>query len=897
MNFGKSLLRSVVIVSVLAFAGAARAQSPVAISVDPDAAGAAIPPDFTGLSFEVNQLLPDATGKHYFRPDNKPLIHLFHTLGIRNLRIGGNSSDRDVRRLPEPADLDNLFQFAKAADVKVIYCLRLHNGDPQVDVQTAKYIMDRYAAQMDSFSIGQEPSAYPRMTNATRAAEGMGGEFEKYSYDDYAKDWKKFADAIIAAVPDVKFCGPSVHNNGQWAVRFMNDFGRSNHVVLVTEHLYPGGAGGKVPTPEIGRARMLATAASMTNAFPRAYQKLYDSFVPLAISNNLPVRLEEVNNYFNGGAASVSDTFAASLWGLDFMYWWAERGTAGLNFHTGDRVSAGYSLQPSKYTAFFSTTNGYLIRPLGYGIKAFELGSHGRLTPVTLSNSDNVNLSAYAVLGVDKTLWLTVINKENGDNARDAVLTIDAGPLHTNAQAVFLTAPDLGASNTVTLGGARINIDASWDGKRTRVTNGSDGGPFTLNLPASSAAVIKLPRRPNYDEAKVGTYTLPDPLVLDNGNRVTSPRDWKNQRRPEILSDYFEDIHGRSPARPSDMVFDVWDVDRHALGGRAVRKQIDIKFASHTNSPVLHVLLYTPADVTGPVPTFLCIHFNANYQITTDPGVKITDVWDNRNDTRFYPTNLARGTAHSWKIDETLARGYGIAAIYYEDIEPDFADGTGWKHGVRSMYLPPDSRDFPGDSWGAISAWAWGASRVLDYLMTDRDVDHKRVVMLGHSRLGKTALWAGAQDTRFAMVIASCSGEMGAALSRRDYGETIDSMIDRFSYQFCPDFQNYKGRWSDLPVDAHCLVSLVAPRPLYLSTASMDQWADPHGEFLSAQAASPVYALFGKQGLDKDTFPPLDTAIMREIAFSCHTGKHDIYPSDWDHFLTFADLHFGHGKK
>jgi hypothetical protein len=460
---------------------------PVTISVDAKNPGAAIAPDFSGLSFEVSILLPNENGVRYFHPDNLPLINLFHTLGIKNLRIGGNTSDRDVKKLPDEADLDSLFGFAKAAGVKVIYCLRLHNGDPQTDVVTVKYIMNRYAPQLDCFSIGQEPSAYPIETKDERPnSERMGAANEKYKYEAYSTDWKKFADAIIAVVPDVKFCGPSVHNNGVWAQKFIADFGKSNHVVLITEHLYAGGAGGKVSTPETGRDRMLG------DDFVRAYQKLYDSFVPLAISNGLPYRLEEVNNYFNGGATNVSNTFASALWGLDFMYWWAVHGAAGLNFHTGDKVAAGYTLQPSKYTAFFSTTNGYVIRPLGYGIKAFELGSHGKLIPVTISNTDNLNLSAYAVLGDDKNLYLTIINKEHGPTARDVRIVPDKVNI-AGVQILSLTAPggDIAATSGETLGGGEIKNDGSWDGKWTTLPV-NKSGIFAVNVPSGSAAIVRL---------------------------------------------------------------------------------------------------------------------------------------------------------------------------------------------------------------------------------------------------------------------------------------------------------------------------------------------------------------------------------------------------------------------
>ncbi|HXE42193.1 MAG TPA: hypothetical protein VN516_04125, partial [Candidatus Baltobacteraceae bacterium] len=283
------------------------AQSQVVVSVDVKNSGANIPGDFMGLSFEAELLLPDTNGVHCFRPENKSLVDLFHTLGIKNLRIGGNTSDRNAVKLPDEADIDSLFAFAKAADVKVIYCLQLHNGNPQQAAKTAKYIMDRYASLVDSLSIGQEPSAYPAAKVDTRSQdERMGTGNENFKYLSYREEWKNFADAIIADVPDVKFCGPGVHNSGQWAVNFMNDFGKSNHIVLITEHLYPGGAGGRVPTPENGIERMLAGDNSeITNAFPKAYQKLYESFVPMAISNGFPYRLEEVNNFFNGGATNV----------------------------------------------------------------------------------------------------------------------------------------------------------------------------------------------------------------------------------------------------------------------------------------------------------------------------------------------------------------------------------------------------------------------------------------------------------------------------------------------------------------------------------------------------------------------------------------------------------------
>ena len=433
---------------------------------------------------------------------------------------------------------------------------------------------------------------------------------------------------------------------------------------------------------------------------------------------------------------------------------------------------------------------------------------------------------------------------------------------------------------------------------------------------------VSVARAVNYDESKVGTFTLPDPLTLQNGQPVRDTNDWVHLRRPEILKFYQGYIYGGS-AKWRNMIDKVSDVDGHALGGLAVRKQINLEFynynrssatnSSPTNDLVLHVLLYTPAAATNPAPVFLCLSFSGNYRVIDDTNVALYPVWDHKNVMPAMPTNLDRGTSHNWKIREMLERGYGIAILDYNEIEPDLDDGSGWQHGVRSLYMKPGDTNGAPDDWGAISAWAWGASRVLDYLATDKSVDARRVIMFGHSRLGKAALWAGAQDTRFAMVIASCSGEMGAALSRRDYGETLTNLCRSFPYWFSQNFLDYSNRIGEMPVDSHMLISLIAPRPLYLSTGSLDQWDDPRGEFEGAIAASPVYNLFGEQGvatnlppdcatngsgsiltssvLESYPPPPPDVPIMRDIGFSIHTGKQDVLPEDWDRFLDFADLH------
>jgi hypothetical protein len=394
-------------------------------------------------------------------------------------------------------------------------------------------------------------------------------------------------------------------------------------------------------------------------------------------------------------------------------------------------------------------------------------------------------------------------------------------------------------------------------------------------------------RATNYDEGKVGEYVLPNPLVCADGSRVTNSETWTQKRRAEILELYRENIFGRSPDTGTNVTFNVWETSTNALGGAATRKQIEINFSGTPDGPFAHLLLYTPAGKVS-APTFLCLSFTGNYTVNDDPAVAIFPEWNWKTKNFGMPTNPVRGSAaRNWKIAEAIARGYGVATVNYQEIEPDLPNGAGFKYGVHKNFPSPQKNE-----WGAIGAWAWGASRALDYLQTDKDVDGQRVILFGHSRLGKTVLWAGAQDTRFAAVIANGSGEMGAALSRRDYGETVDDVAKHFPYWMAGNFQKYAQHWKDLPVDSHFLISLIAPRPLFLNSGSEDKWADPMGEFLAARAATPVYELFGKMGITETNFPPLDQPLKHDVWLNCHVGKHDVLPSDWDKFLDFADAHF-----
>jgi hypothetical protein len=392
----------------------------------------------------------------------------------------------------------------------------------------------------------------------------------------------------------------------------------------------------------------------------------------------------------------------------------------------------------------------------------------------------------------------------------------------------------------------------------------------------------------NYDESKVGTYILPDPLVLANGKRVTDAATWTRQRRPEILR-LMETIQfGRAPGKPANVVVDAFDKGTSALDGKAIRRQTTLYFTPDRAGPKAELLMYVPADAKGPVPLLLQISFSPNVTVVNDSGIKQGEMW-NRDKQRV----PAPATGAFGRVDVLpfLAKGIGFATLYYGDIEPDFKGGIPF--GIRGRYLKPGQTSFAPDEWGAIAAWAWGLSRVMDYLETQPAVDAKRVALLGSSRLGKTVLWTGATDQRYAVILASVSGESGAALSRRNYGETVRHMTDstRYAYQFAGTYQTYGDRVNELPFDGHMLVSLIAPRPLLLQTGDTDYWSDPKGEYLSAVAATPVYRLLGTEGLTATEYPPAGQPVLSTLGYYMHAGRHGILPQDWPVFLAFLQKH------
>lgn len=416
-----------------------------------------------------------------------------------------------------------------------------------------------------------------------------------------------------------------------------------------------------------------------------------------------------------------------------------------------------------------------------------------------------------------------------------------------------------------------------------------------INAPAPN---LPAPPPANYDEALVGNHPLPPALTLQDGTPVKTAADWTRARRPEVLRLFEEHVYGRTPAQWGTLAFDTRAVKEDALGGTAIRKLVRIHLKEHPEWPGIHLLLYTPKKAAGPVPCFVGLNFKGNHAATKETDLQISEEW--LRDSRVNPPKKGapadpestRGSEHSrWLPEEIIAAGYGLATAYYGDLEPDYAQG--WKIGVRAALSPKGAdTQWRQDEWGGIGAWAWGLSRMLDYLQTDRAVDAKRCAVIGHSRLGKTALWAGAQDERFSIVISNDSGEGGAALMRRNFGETVAIITSRFPHWFAGRFSSYATNEPACPVDQHLLIALAAPRPVAIGSASDDRWADPRGEFLSGKFASPVFALFGKTGITAEEPPPVGGATGDFVGYHLRAGEHDVKREDWVEYLKFCTRHW-----
>jgi hypothetical protein len=397
----------------------------------------------------------------------------------------------------------------------------------------------------------------------------------------------------------------------------------------------------------------------------------------------------------------------------------------------------------------------------------------------------------------------------------------------------------------------------------------------------------------NYDEAKVPAYSLPDPLVGQDGRPITSVDDWTQSRRPEVLRLFEQHVFGRPPEGTAQLHWKQRSETKDAVGGKAWRREVTVYLTPGESGPQMDLLIYTPVAATAPVPAFLGYNFNGNHAIETDPTLHITESWVRNNNDHGIDANRAteasRGSeASRWDVPAIISRGYGLVTIYYGDVDPDFDDG--FQNGVHATFGPTGLHR-PGDAGGSIAAWAWGLSRALDVLEQDARIDARRVAVFGHSRLGKTSLWAGANDERFALVISNESGCGGAALSKRWFGETVARINTSFPHWFCRNHRRYNDNESALPVDHHQLIALIAPRPVYVASAEEDRWADPRGEFLGLYHAGPVFRLLGREPLPSDMMPAANEPVHTDVGYHVRSGPHDVTSYDWEQYLNFADRH------
>jgi len=397
----------------------------------------------------------------------------------------------------------------------------------------------------------------------------------------------------------------------------------------------------------------------------------------------------------------------------------------------------------------------------------------------------------------------------------------------------------------------------------------------------------------NTDESKVAAYTLPDVLQMPNGKRCTSSKEWMQVQRPYIFHLYEENQFGRFPSKKINIRYRVLEEDKNALGGTAIRRQVRIFLHPADSTVYTDLLLYIPNQVKGAVPVFLGYNFGGNHTVTTDNKIILGNRWvparakgvvNNR------ATEASRGVdTASWQVSTILAKGFAVATAYYGDLEPDTT--TGFLSGIRSTLK--NVLNIEPSEWCAMGAWAWGLSRMVDYLQQDKNIDAHKIALIGHSRLGKAALWAAAADPRFALIVSNESGEGGAAISRRWYGETVQIINAHFPHWFAAKYKTYGDSVNALPVDAHMLLSLMAPRPLYVASAVEDTWSDPKGEFLSAKEAGKVYALFDKKGIDTDSMPALHQPVGATVRYHIRAGRHAVTLYDWEQYLAFAAEQFG----
>ena len=496
---------------------------------------------------------------------------------------------------------------------------------------------------------------------------------------------------------------------------------------------------------------------------------------------------------------------------------------------------------------------GFVVTGTDYAaLKLTDAGEHALLQYVTCKNADKGT--------AEEAETLAEIPYENG--SATVWVSLQVYPRVAEKEVVARFSYSLDGGDLIKLPSGFVCSPGKWIGSKfgfwcNRTEKNNDGGCLDV-CDFRVTHEFGDHRDFQYDEAKVPQYELPDALTLNNGKAVKDVKTWERKRRPELLKMFADEMFGNAPVgRPADMHFKLLE-SGDAFDGRAVCKQVRVWFdAAETQG--LTLLLYVPKSA-APVPVFLGAHF------ADDLTLK----------------------AYRWPFEYAIDHGYAVATYCYNDVDPDYDDG--FRNGVIGYY-GTDKRD--GASWGNIAAWAWGLSRALDYLETDPDVAADKVAVLGHSRLGKTALWAGATDPRFALVISNASGCGGAAISRRHYGETIRRIAAHFPYWWCSNLFKYGDNEQNLPFDQHELLALIAPRPLYIESCSEDLWADPYGEYLSLVEASKVYALYGLEGFTSREMPAVEhPEVHGRLGHHIHSGKHDITLYDWQQYVAFAEKFF-----
>lgn len=369
----------------------------------------------------------------------------------------------------------------------------------------------------------------------------------------------------------------------------------------------------------------------------------------------------------------------------------------------------------------------------------------------------------------------------------------------------------------------------------------------------------------NYDESKVPSYTLPDVLKTATNAKVSNKATWEKVRRPEIIKLFEDNVYGQMPKAYDRLSASVKTKNATAMGGKATLKEVLIEVV-HNRKPVrINLVLFVPNNRPGPAPVFLLINNRGR---------------DNTDPTRAHKSDF-------WPAEMVVDSGYAIAAFHVSDLAPD--DTANYVNGVLQLYPEQLTQS---NGMRAIGAWAWGASRVLDYFQKDADIDAKKVIVVGHSRGGKASLWAAAEDQRFALCVSNCSGNTGVALSRRLFGETVKQINTVFPHWFTPNYKRFNTNVNALPVDQHMLVAAIAPRPLYATNASKDLWADPQGTYLSLKNAETVYALYSIKSTLTANRPPLNSPLINgPIGYHIREGEHDLTAYDWASFIQFANVH------